>query len=118
MFWANYQELCKKDGKSASGLAKELGISSGTVTGWKNGVIPSDSSLQKIASHFGVDKWDLLSEKNTATIGDGSPANIEMKDYVMAIFQQLNFQNKIRAANELQSLLQTQLTQDDSKESH
>ena len=115
MFWENYLALCEKEKKTPSGLAKELDITSGTVTGWRKGKIPSESSLQKIADHFGIDKWDLLSEKNTATQSDGNSAAVEMNSYVMSIFKQLSFENQIRAANELQSLLQIQLTQDGQK---
>ena len=72
MFWINYMLLCGQENKTPSGLAKELGISSGTVTGWKNGKIPSESSLNKIADHFGISKWDLLGEKNNpASSKDG-----------------------------------------------
>lgn len=115
MFWENYLSLCKQEKKTPSGLAKELGITSGTVTGWKKGKIPSEAKLQILADHFGVDKWKLLGEKNTATVSDGNPAVAEMNSYAMSIFRQLNFENQIRAANELQSLLQKQQAQDGLK---
>ena len=54
MFWTQYQALCQKAGKSPNGVAKELGLSSGTVTFWKNGKIPKSDTLKKIADFFGV----------------------------------------------------------------
>ncbi len=54
MFWTQYQALCQKAGKSPNGVAKELGLSSGTVTFWKNGKIPKSDTLKKIADYFGV----------------------------------------------------------------
>ena len=54
MFWTQYQALCQKAGKSPIGVAKELGLSSGTVTFWKNGKIPKSDTLKKIADFFGV----------------------------------------------------------------
>ena len=114
MFWINYLLLCGQIGKTPNGLAKELGISSGTVTGWKKGKIPSESSLQKIADYFGIDKWDLLGQKNTATSsGDGNKQNLvvdERHAFVNSIFDQLTFENQVRAVNELQSLLRSQST--------
>lgn len=119
MFWSNYVKLCEKEKKTPSGLAKIIGISSGAVTGWKKGKIPSEKSLNAIADYFGISKWELLSEKNTATDSDGNENNMnaERHAFVTGIFDQLSFENQIRAVNELQSLLQRQLTQDDHKES-
>ena len=64
MFWTNYQFLCNQVGKAPSAVAAELGITSGTVTGWKKkGIIPSKKYLDKIAEYFGVSVTDLLGEK-------------------------------------------------------
>ena len=67
MFWTQYQHLCQNIGKSPNGVAKELGLSSGTVTFWKNGKIPKSDTLKKIADYFGVTVDYLLgNEKETA----------------------------------------------------
>lgn len=60
MFWEQYQNLCQQIGKSPNGVAKELGLSSGTVTFWKNGKIPKSDTLQKIADYFNVTVDQLL----------------------------------------------------------
>lgn len=77
MFWENYLQLCNKVGKSANAVAAEIGFkSSGTVTGWKDGKIPYERNLKKIADYFGVTVDDLIGddsaqkEKPTAQ-GDG-----------------------------------------------
>ena len=77
MFWDNYLQLCNKVGKSANAVAAEIGFkSSGTVTGWKDGKIPYERNLKKIADYFGVTVDDLIGddsaqkEKPTAQ-GDG-----------------------------------------------
>lgn len=54
MFWNTLVELCNKKGVSPNFVAKELGITSGTVTSWKKGGIPRDTTLRKIADYFGV----------------------------------------------------------------
>ena len=60
MFWTRYQALCQQIGKSPNGVAKEIGLSSGTVTFWKNGKIPKSETLQKLADYFGVSVDYLL----------------------------------------------------------
>ena len=77
MFWENYLRLCNQVGKSANAVAAEIGFkSSGTVTGWKEGKIPYERNLKKIADYFGVTVADLIGddsaqkEKPTAQ-GDG-----------------------------------------------
>ena len=54
MFWSIYCDLCAKKGKSPNAAAKEIGISSGSVTQWKNGRVPQIATLHKIAEYFNV----------------------------------------------------------------
>ena len=54
MFWGNFIKLCADNNKKPNPVAKELGFGTAAVTHWKNGVIPHDVSLQKIADYFGV----------------------------------------------------------------
>lgn len=68
MFWANYLLLCSEIDKSPTAVAKDLGITSGTVTGWKQGKIPSQKYLQRIAEYFGISVWDLLGEKSILSV--------------------------------------------------
>lgn len=75
-FFIRYQELCRQAGKSANGVAKELGIPSGSVTAWKRGTAPRNSSLGKIADYFGVTCDYLLGNTNEAT-PSGRPVNEE-----------------------------------------
>lgn len=53
MFWNKYYNFCKSIGKTPNAVANELGISSGSVTNWKKGVVPSTPVLAKIAHYFG-----------------------------------------------------------------
>ncbi len=59
-FWNNFYNLCIQMGKSPNTVAKDLGISSGTVTWWKKGKTPYPSTAQKIADYFGVSVGYLL----------------------------------------------------------
>lgn len=54
MFWDKFITLCNKIGKKTNPVAAELKISSGSITKWKNGGVPSDPNLKKIADYFGV----------------------------------------------------------------
>ena len=60
MFWDIYTALCAKQGASPNAVAKSLSIASGTVTNWKNGAIPQNATLRKIADYFGVSTSYLL----------------------------------------------------------
>lgn len=62
-FYKTYTKLCGRDGKSPNAVAKELGISSGSVTAWKQGRMPKYETIEKIADFFHVDVEDFyLSE--------------------------------------------------------
>ena len=54
MFWNNFVALCVKHNTKPNPVAKALGLSSGSVTKWKNGATPNDTTLKKIADYFGV----------------------------------------------------------------
>ena len=72
MFWKKYKILCYEKGLSPNAVAKELSISSGTVTRWKNGSEPQAANLEKIADYFNVTVDDLLAEEvpNMSTVDD------------------------------------------------
>lgn len=54
MFWKNYELLCINKGESPNAVAKKLNISSGSVTWWKKGKVPHNSTIVKIANYFNV----------------------------------------------------------------
>lgn len=68
MFWDNFVLLCDRAGKSPNAVAAEIGFkSTGTVTGWKDGKIPYERNLKKIAEYFGVTiDYLLTGEKEKA----------------------------------------------------
>ena len=76
MFWERFLTECNLIGKRPNPVAKELGISSGTVTGWKRGALPKPEALSKMASYFNVSvdylmgKTDIK-EKPTTETDDG-----------------------------------------------
>lgn len=41
MFWENFIKLCTENNTKPNPVAAKLGISSGSVTNWKNGTMPN-----------------------------------------------------------------------------
>ena len=60
MFWECFVQLCAERNTKPNPVAKELGISSGAVTNWKNGAVPQSATLKRIADYFGVSTSYLL----------------------------------------------------------
>lgn len=70
MFYDNFVKACNLHNKAPSAVAIDIGISKATVTGWKNGSMPSDATLRKLADYFGISPSDLTSERDL-NIGQG-----------------------------------------------
>lgn len=62
MFWDVFNNLCRQRGKSPTSVAKDLSIAAGTVSEWKKGRQPQNSTLLKLADYFGVSVDRLLGE--------------------------------------------------------
>lgn len=90
MFFDIFSELCKKSGKSPNAVAKELKISSGSVTEWKKqGRSPHNATLLKIAEYFGVSVDYLLGqeeeEKPTANDGELSDNRKKLMEFASSV---------------------------------
>ena len=70
MFWEKFSQLCATRSKSPNGVAKELGLSSGSVTSWKNGKVPHHGTLLKIADYFGVSVDYLLGKQEAPSVDE------------------------------------------------
>jgi len=70
IFWERFYSLCIKKETKPNPVAKELGISSGVLTKWKSGTIPSGETLTKIADYFGVSVDYLLGNDNVKVYDD------------------------------------------------
>ena len=75
MFWNNLVNLCNQQNTTPTAVVKALGIAIGSVTKWKSGVIPRDTTLRKIADHFNVTVESLLSEQ---TVGKNNAKGIRI----------------------------------------
>lgn len=54
MFYDVFLELCAKNRKSPSGVARTIGLSNAAANGWKKGKIPTDVTMAKLADFFDV----------------------------------------------------------------
>lgn len=111
MFWDNFLLLCDRAGKSPNAVAAEIGFkSSGTVTGWKDGTIPYERNLKKIANYFGVTPDDLLADKKEKAPGITAESEIE-KALAQATPEQRELINGILGMNENQLLFVKELVE-------
>ena len=62
MFWANLVELCNQKSTTPTTMVNDLGIAVGSVTRWKNGSVPRDTTLKKIADYVGITVDELLAD--------------------------------------------------------
>lgn len=102
MFWSTYVELCNAVNKAPNKVAAELGITSGTATKWKNGAVPQDRTIKKIADYFGVTVEYLKGETDNKnpTADDGSG----MEKELLRLFGQIPEESKNEAMNYLRFL--------------
>lgn len=82
MFWEIFSGLCSQRGKSPNAVAKELKISSGSITNWKNGTIPNNSALLKLANYFNVSVDYLLGKEETPMPQDTTGFAVTNRDDV------------------------------------
>ena len=53
-FYEIFKDLCEKEGKTPTGVGREVGADGSTVNYWKNGHTPRQKTLSKIAEYFSV----------------------------------------------------------------
>lgn len=82
-FFRTYKELCEKVGKSPNAVAKELGISSGSVTAWKQGRTPKYETIEKIATFFSTDIEDFFLSNQPRTDEEVEQDNIFWDGYLL-----------------------------------
>ena len=60
IFFERFSRLANENGFSVNAVAKELKLSSGSVTAWKQGTMPNINALEKLAEYFNVSTDYLL----------------------------------------------------------
>lgn len=106
MFWDKYVALCNKVKKSPNAVAKEIGISSGAVSGWKTGNAPQAAKLLKIANYFGV-PVSYFSEEAQET--EKSPAPDKETEDFARYFAMLTPEHQQQIRSAMAELIKEQL---------
>lgn len=104
-FWDVFARLCNEKRVSPATVGKAIGITSASISGWKQGAVPRETTLLRLADYFGVEPADLIpveAEKENApdapqSIGDAAaPQSDEavMRDYLMSLFDRADQSGK------------------------
>jgi len=67
-FWDRFYLLCQEKGKKPNPVGRDIGVSSGIITKWKNGAIPGSDILTRIAEYFNVTTDYLLGKEKSTPI--------------------------------------------------
>ena len=86
IFFERYSELCYSVNETPNSVAKELGVSSGSVTAWKNGTEPRPKTLSKIADYFGVTTDYLLGKETEKAPTSQGERRVSDDDIKFALF--------------------------------
>ena len=76
-FYENYVKLCNLAGKSPSAVAVELKLGKPSVTRWKHGAVPRDTTILKIAGYFGFSVEELTQDTKKERPADGEALNVD-----------------------------------------
>lgn len=81
MFWENFYKLCINKGTKPNPVAKELGISSASLTKWKSGTLPNLSTAIDIAEYFHVTVDELINGPSTKCVKCGYQNNASFASF-------------------------------------
>ena len=111
MFWNNFVELCKKNNVTPNGLAKQLSISSGSITSWKQGRVPKWQTLTMLAEHFGVTVEELIAEEKGSPPGETQGLD-EKTSEILSMYSRLSDEQKKQALSYLEYLVQRKVSEE------
>lgn len=79
-----FEDLCKRKGVKAAEVARQTGVSTSTISAWKQGqYTPKADKLQKIADYFGVTPEYLT----TGEVREGYYLNPETARVAQELFE-------------------------------
>lgn len=96
MFYERLVTLCAEKGTNPTALCDALGLSQSAATRWKQGSVPRDTTLNKIAKYFGVTPEYLLGIKSIDTQNFAEPTSVDVAVEKFAA----SIQDAVRAAEE------------------
>lgn len=90
MFYKKFIDLCNSRGVSPTAVGAQIGVSKAAVSGWKNGSLPRDPQLKRLADYFGVPPEYFLEETPTETKASPTVVEDAMKDLMNHLFDSLS----------------------------
>jgi transcriptional regulator with XRE-family HTH domain len=98
--------LCNKHNTTPNTVCRELGLSSATATHWRQGAIPRDTTLKKIADYFGITPEDLLRDPAEKVAAPAEPAPTSP---LSAEFYDLVDQLTLKELREIQAIMEDKI---------
>lgn len=86
MFYEQLYKICQQKGTTPTGVCRRLGLSTSKVTAWKNGSIPKQSTLQRLADELGV--------ATDAFFAEQEPKLTPEEEELLAVFRNLSVSGK------------------------
>lgn len=85
-FYKRLRDLCEERNMTINELVKILDLSSGSPTAWKNGTIPRNATLVKIADYFGTSTDYLVGKESRKAPTTNGERSISDDDIKFALF--------------------------------
>lgn len=110
MFWERFSKVCFMRGEKPNSVASAVGISSATITKWKNGATPNSDFVVKIAEYFNIPTdyllgngifkhWDDLLRRKTEVIETISIATSRLSKDILNGLDDISFAKLVFAFN-------------------
>ena len=98
--YLRFEELLEIKGITAYKVAKETGITTTTITNWKNGkYVPKSDKLSKIAEYLGVSENYIRNGEEKPDIPNFEPEHLEL----IELYSKLKEEQKSAVINLLRS---------------
>lgn len=110
VFARNLQKYMDENGKSRNDICHDLGFRYSTFTEWVNAIkYPRIDKIEMLANYFGIEKSDLIEEKQPTKEGELSEISIKIAELVDLLPEESRKQLLVR----VQALVSAQSGLDD-----
>ena len=100
MFWERLNQLCAEHNVKLTNVVKELGMSTGNQSKWKNGVTPRSNVLQKFADYFNVSVDYLLGNATSKIVNPNAEKDEteipDLESTLLYFFENCDSEGKLR----------------------
>ena len=105
-FYRNFLRFCSHKGVYPSAVAEAIGLKRSAVNRWKNGSIPSDVTLQKLADYFEITPDSLLIDEYEHLVIQNDPMALDAREaLLLKEFRELSADGQEKALIYIQDLI-------------